>query len=351
MRRYIIPALTAALVLAGCAKETSTDTASAAKTYFQSWLQVHYPDAERAGNGIYILEDTPGDGETADIDTNPYAFVDFTVTDLDGTVASTTVESVAKRVGSYSAANRYGERAWYVHEGYDGVFAGVEEMIRGMRIGGTRKAAIPYWLCTTDRYNSEEKYLKNVTSGSNAIYTITLHSLVPDIKEYEGKLLDQYAKEHLEGADSTHIAGDEELDRFGFYFVSRGIEREEDLTYTMPEDTTMYLNYTGKFLDGKVFDTTIENTAKDAGIFQSGKDYAPVKVTRGKLYTDVTMGGSSSIIAGFKAGIFMLHPMEKAVVAFYSKLGYDYSGSGSAIPPYAPLVFELELVEEPDLTE
>ena len=338
----------AAVVLAGCAKETSTDKTTAAKKYFESWQQVYYPDAVRAGNGIYILEDTPGEGSEADVDTYPYVFVDFTVTDLEGTVISTSHENVAKRVGTYDKGNRYGARIWYVHDGYSGVYAGVEEMLRGMRVGGTRKAAIPFWLITNDRYSSEAKYLKKSSGTTNYIYTVTLYKLVADIHVYEGDLLDAYSKEYLDGADSTYIAGDEELQKFGFYFVSRGIAREEDLTYEMPEDTTMYLNYTGKFLDGKVFDTTIANTAKDAGIYSASRSYAPVKVTRGSLYTDVTMGESSDIIAGFKAGIYMLHPMEKAVTAFYSPLGYDYNGSGMTIPPYTPLVFELELVEAPE---
>jgi hypothetical protein len=37
----------------------------------------------------------------------------------------------------------------------------------------------------------------------------------------------------------------------------------------------------------------------------------------------------------------------KAVGVFYSDLGYGYSGSGS-IPAYAPLVFEIEIVEKPE---
>ena len=102
----------AAVILAGCAKETSTDSTAANKQYFKSWQQVYYPAAERAGYGIYILEDTPGEGSEADIDACPYVFVDFTVTDLEGNVASTTSEAIAKRVGTFDQGNRYGERVW-----------------------------------------------------------------------------------------------------------------------------------------------------------------------------------------------------------------------------------------------
>jgi FKBP-type peptidyl-prolyl cis-trans isomerase len=37
----------------------------------------------------------------------------------------------------------------------------------------------------------------------------------------------------------------------------------------------------------------------------------------------------------------------KAVGVFYSPLGYSYNGSGS-IPAYAPLVFEIEIVDKPE---
>jgi FKBP-type peptidyl-prolyl cis-trans isomerase len=36
---------------------------------------------------------------------------------------------------------------------------------------------------------------------------------------------------------------------------------------------------------------------------------------------------------------------EKGICAFYSELGYGYSGSGSAIPRFAPIVFEIEIVD------
>jgi FKBP-type peptidyl-prolyl cis-trans isomerase len=39
--------------------------------------------------------------------------------------------------------------------------------------------------------------------------------------------------------------------------------------------------------------------------------------------------------------------MEKGMGVFYSPLGYSFNGSGSSIPGYAPLIFEIEIVAKP----
>ena len=56
----------------------------------------------------------------------------------------------------------------------------------------------------------------------------------------------------------------------------------------------------------------------------------------------------SSMISGFAKTLWDMKAMEKGVGVFYSILGYGYSGSGSSIPAYAPLVFEIELVAKPE---
>jgi FKBP-type peptidyl-prolyl cis-trans isomerase len=39
---------------------------------------------------------------------------------------------------------------------------------------------------------------------------------------------------------------------------------------------------------------------------------------------------------------------EKGIAVFTSPYGYSNSGSGSSIPGYSPLVFELEVVAKPE---
>ena len=42
-----------------------------------------------------------------------------------------------------------------------------------------------------------------------------------------------------------------------------------------------------------------------------------------------------------------MHPHEKGTAVFYSGVGYGSSGSGSTIPAYAPLRFDIEIVDKP----
>jgi len=97
---------------------------------------------------------------------------------------------------------------------------------------------------------------------------------------------------------------------------------------------TVSVNYIGKTLDKKIFDTSIEQVARDNGIFSSGRKYQPLRYAVGYGFT----------ITGFEFAISMMHPGEKATVVFPSRLGYGSQASGG-IPSNSPLIFELELVQ------
>ena len=56
----------------------------------------------------------------------------------------------------------------------------------------------------------------------------------------------------------------------------------------------------------------------------------------------------SAVIGGFALTLAQMHPMEKGIGVFTSDYGYSYSGSGSSIPPYASLIFEIEIVAKPE---
>jgi FKBP-type peptidyl-prolyl cis-trans isomerase FkpA len=99
---------------------------------------------------------------------------------------------------------------------------------------------------------------------------------------------------------------------------------------------SVLVNYTGKILSGKVFDTSLEDVAKKNNMYNPQRaPYAPLSVVLGK-------GG---IIPGFEQGILQMKKGGKAIVLIPSNLAYGEQGMpGGLIGPFTPLIFELELV-------
>ncbi len=55
--------------------------------------------------------------------------------------------------------------------------------------------------------------------------------------------------------------------------------------------------------------------------------------------------GSGSTIKGFEEGISKMRIGEKATIIFPSAIGYGANGSSPTIPPFAPLIFEIEILQ------
>lgn len=85
---------------------------------------------------------------------------------------------------------------------------------------------------------------------------------------------------------------------------------------------TVSVHYTGKLLDGTVFDS-------------SYKRGDPLDFPIGK----------GQVIAGWDEGILLLSKGGKATLVIPSDLAYGSQGAGGVIPPNATLVFEVELVD------
>ncbi|SFB60746.1 FKBP-type peptidyl-prolyl cis-trans isomerase [Algoriphagus aquimarinus] len=97
---------------------------------------------------------------------------------------------------------------------------------------------------------------------------------------------------------------------------------------------TLKVDYTGKLLSNKVFDTSIKQVAVDEGIFSSSRVYTPL---------DFPVG-FNLLIPGFEFGVGQMEQGDKATVFIPSMFAYGKQGSGS-IPSNAPIIFELNLIE------
>ena len=328
----LIP-IVAVLVAASCTKKSGEGSNVAIKRQFDAWRAIHYPDAVEK-NGIYVIEDKPGTGLEWR-ESLPVTFMTYTLRTLDGTVSSNTDEQWSKQLGEWDQTYYYGPQVVLTGEGSS--YAGLDAILEGMRQGGTRTAIVPSWMMTRERHANLDKYLETETEVAAMIYTVTFVDQTESLKDYEFQQMRQYAASNW-GVTDTLSTGP-------VFFKSFTHFPEEPLD--MPNDTTVYINYTGRrMIDNQVFDTTIADTAKFYHIFDPSRDYTPVPIAWGEESSDIKMDGNS-VVSGFGLGLDAMHANEKASFLFGYNLGYGSSGSGNLIPAYAALRFDIEMVPEP----
>lgn len=341
MKKAIILILLAAAASASCTRIKSDNPNLTAQKYFDAWAQVNIPEASRTELGSYIIDEKDGDG--AAIGDESFIRVDYTIRSLDGTITGSTSEQIAKQIRTYSKSNYYGPRIWFRGSNY--LYAGIEELIKGKHIGYQVKAAIPGWLITSERYDTKEEYVKNV-SGTNYIYEFTVVDVFEDVTKFELDSLVSYVHHNYPKVNTADTTS-HKVNKNGLYYVQLKapvIKQPSDTAFA--EGDKVKFNYTGMLLNGTVFDTTIKTTAKDSDIYSSDKTYEPTYMIWKEDYTEMTMGeNSTKTIDGFAYALHKMLPGEKGIVMFTSDYGYSYDGAGNNIPPYSPLAFLLEVEE------
>ncbi|MFA6944646.1 MAG: FKBP-type peptidyl-prolyl cis-trans isomerase, partial [Pedobacter sp.] len=180
------------------------------------------------------------------------------------------------------------------------------------------------------------------TTKKYLIYTIKIDKVIPKGKLtdslFRGKI-DEFLKAEMEQAKTAEAA------KVKAYVSAKGLKpavTASGLNYIISKEgtgakanqgDTVVVNYTGMFLSGKVFDSSLPEVAKKNGTFNPQRPYEPLKIPVG-------MGGS---IPGFEEGLMLLTKGAKATIILPSKLAYGEQGN-QGIPPFTPLVFELDMV-------
>jgi len=103
----------------------------------------------------------------------------------------------------------------------------------------------------------------------------------------------------------------------GLYFISKKPGKGKEIKY----GAKVKVHYTGKFLDGTVFDSSIG---------------------RGEPLELIV--GQGRVITGWENALLLMRGGDKATILIPSESAYGSDGYRNFIPPYTPLIFEMEIV-------
>lgn len=99
---------------------------------------------------------------------------------------------------------------------------------------------------------------------------------------------------------------------------------------------TAVVNYTGKLLSGKLFDSSLKEEAlKAKQPIDPRRKFEPIRVAV----------GAGRVIKGWDEGLMLLNKGAKATLVIPSDLGWGEQGAPPLITPFSPVTFEVEMVD------
>jgi FKBP-type peptidyl-prolyl cis-trans isomerase 2 len=103
---------------------------------------------------------------------------------------------------------------------------------------------------------------------------------------------------------------------------------------TVEVGDTVLVNYIGKELNGEIFDTSLEDVAQEAGLYQQGRTYQPMSF----------VVGSGMLIEGFDSGVLGMKVGEKKTLTIPPEEGYGPIDPSKI--QVIPLIDEIPLVQD-----
>jgi FKBP-type peptidyl-prolyl cis-trans isomerase len=277
-------------------------------TRLQEYITNNKITAQPTSSGIYYLETKKGTGKSAV--TDGYVSAHYTVYLLGGEKLFSTVDR------GESVDFKYGSQ--FENKGF-------QEVIGMMREGGKANAIVPSAMAFGAQGAGSV-----VPPFSTLYYEVELIKILSS-EEFERKQADKNAKQQAESARKEK----EESAVIQKYLKDNNITPTTTLpngliyvekqagTGPKPLDgKKVKVHYTGKLLNGTVFDSSVE---------------------KGEPFEFAL--GRRAVIEGWDLGIALMNEGGKATLIIPSKLAYKERGAGNVIPPYSPLVFDVELIE------
>jgi FKBP-type peptidyl-prolyl cis-trans isomerase FkpA len=260
----------------------------------KEYLSKNKIKATKTQSGLYYKINTPGLGNN--VKAGNTASVNYTGMFMDGKKFDSNTDSAFHHV-----------QAFTLEVGVGKVIKGWDEGLQLLKKGTKATFYIP----STLAYGQMER--PGIPSNSILIFDVEITDIQDPSKQNEtdDKLIQAYiAKNNIKATKTPS----------GLYYVIT----TKGLGPNAKPGKKVTMNYTGKTLDGNVFDS---NTDPAKGHVQ------PFSFTLGQ----------GQVIKGWDEGVQLMNLGTKATIILPSALGYGAQGAGKDIPPNAVLLFNVEV--------
>jgi FKBP-type peptidyl-prolyl cis-trans isomerase len=306
-RYFILFVLSVMIAFAGCEDDINYDYFIAEEErYFDLYMDARYQDVEPTESGLYYIEYEEGEG--ASPDSGDFVLVNYLAYTIpDEKVVDTYTEEWARDYNLYNSKVLYGP---YKYQ-HGTEMAGMREGLSMMKEGGIARLIFKSDL----GYGSEG--LGNIGRFESLMYDIELVEVIGDPVEKEQEQINAFLAEH----PGAYPIKDKETGVTMYYIP--GVAGDSAL---ISEGNTIDVFYTGRLLDGRIFDT---NEGGSTGF-------------------SVTVG-EGEVIAGWDIGLKWFRFGGTGQLLIPHQLGYGAEGTKVAntnktsIPPYEPLLFDIRI--------
>jgi FKBP-type peptidyl-prolyl cis-trans isomerase FkpA len=216
----------------------------------------------------------------------------------------------------------------------------LEDALASMSLGDSASflvSADSFFLVT----NKEQTLPKFIEKGSMLTFEIALQKITSkaEVEKEQQKMMDEQKvmmelRKNEEPKTLAKYLEDNKIKtkptESGLYYI----EKTKGKGPKPVAGSVVKVNYTGHLLDGTIFDTSDEAAAKQAGVYDERRPYGPIEFPIGQ----------GQVVQGWEEALLMMSAGTKVQLIVPSSLGYGERGRRPSIPPFTPMVFDMELV-------
>ncbi len=330
-----------AMSIASCAVEDELTTYEKEVAALDVWVKTFMPELEEVEEGLYLkIYKADESTESFTYTSTDWVAYTYTCQTLDGDYFYNMYPDLSYQLGYFDFYTYFTPEVANV---YDMDSSGNSAIIYAIGVSNPGDSIVlvgssKYMysgMPITDIDSRPSGYGGNTTllADTPGILKLRYNEYITDIEEYNIELVQEYAYTKMNKVEADSVEG------VSLMYLNKLVEFPN--ADTIASDTTVSVYYTGRFLDGFIFDTNIEEVARANNIYSSDVEYTPI----------VLSIASESYVEGFVEAIANMNFGELAEVVFTASLGYEYEvmNSGSTwIQAGTPLTFTIKVLEDDD---